>query len=89
MHGKREKKRTCIGEERAINNIGLIISNILENLSSLIIPNRGSSVGGFTVAIESNFLNQRALRHLLNLHGDSSKAHKFLKSWLGRINLIC
>jgi hypothetical protein len=29
MHERRErKKRTCIGEERAINTIGLIISNI-------------------------------------------------------------
>jgi hypothetical protein len=43
MHERRErKKRTCIGEERAINKIGLIISNILEKLSGLIILNRGS-----------------------------------------------
>jgi hypothetical protein len=41
MREEREK-RTCIGEERAINKIGLIISNILENLSGLITPNRGS-----------------------------------------------
>jgi hypothetical protein len=43
MHERRQrKKRTCIGEERPINKIGLIISNILEKLSGLIIPNRGS-----------------------------------------------
>jgi hypothetical protein len=41
MHERRErKKRTCIGEERAINKIGLIISNILEKFSRLIIPNK-------------------------------------------------
>jgi hypothetical protein len=38
MHERRErKKRTCIEEERAINKIDLIISNILEKLSGLII----------------------------------------------------
>jgi hypothetical protein len=42
MREEREK-RTYIGEERTINKIGLIISNILEKLSRLIIPNRGSS----------------------------------------------
>jgi hypothetical protein len=43
MHERREReKRTCIREERAINKIGLIILNILEKLSRLIIPNRGS-----------------------------------------------
>jgi hypothetical protein len=44
MHERRErKKRTCTGEERAINKIGLIISYILEKLSGLIILNRGST----------------------------------------------
>jgi hypothetical protein len=43
MHERRErKKKTCIRKERAINKIGLIISNILEKPSGLIIPNRGS-----------------------------------------------
>jgi hypothetical protein len=42
MREEREK-RTCIGKERTINKIGLIISNILEKLSRLIIPNRRSS----------------------------------------------
>jgi hypothetical protein len=42
---RERKKRTCIGEERAINKIGLIISNIFEKLSGLIIPNRGSILG--------------------------------------------
>jgi hypothetical protein len=41
MHERRERKK-CIGEGRAINKIGLIISNILEKLSGLIIPNRRS-----------------------------------------------
>jgi hypothetical protein len=35
---------TYIREERAINKIGLIISNILEKLLALIIPNRWSIV---------------------------------------------
>jgi hypothetical protein len=43
MRIERERgKRTCIREERAINKIDLIISNILEKFSGLIIPNRGS-----------------------------------------------
>jgi hypothetical protein len=42
MREEREKI-TCIGEERARNKIRLIISNILEKLSGLIIPNRGST----------------------------------------------
>jgi hypothetical protein len=37
MREEREK-RTCIEEEKAINKIGLIISDILEKLSELIIP---------------------------------------------------
>jgi hypothetical protein len=42
MYERRErKKRTCIEEKRTINKIGLIISNILEKLSRLIIQNRG------------------------------------------------
>jgi hypothetical protein len=36
-----EKKRTCIGEKRAIKKRGIIISNILEKLSGLIILNSG------------------------------------------------
>jgi hypothetical protein len=40
--GEGREKRTCIEEERAINKIDLIILNILEKLSRLIIPNRGS-----------------------------------------------
>jgi hypothetical protein len=43
MHERSErKKRACIREERTINKIGLVISNISEKLSELIIPNRGS-----------------------------------------------
>jgi hypothetical protein len=45
MREEREN-RACIGEERAINKIELIISNILENLSGLIIPNKGSTRKG-------------------------------------------
>jgi hypothetical protein len=42
MREEREK-RTCIGEERTINKIDIIISNILEKLSGLIITNKGSN----------------------------------------------
>jgi hypothetical protein len=42
MHERRERKREhALGEERTTNKICLIISNILEKLSILIIPNRG------------------------------------------------
>jgi hypothetical protein len=41
---ERERKKTCIGKERTINKINLIILNILEKPSGLIIPNRGSTL---------------------------------------------
>jgi hypothetical protein len=59
MHERRErKKRTFIREERTINKIGLIISNILEKLSGLIILNRGSIilVSHFIVGFQINFI---------------------------------
>jgi hypothetical protein len=38
MHERIErKKRTCIGEERSINDIGFFISNNIKKLSSVII----------------------------------------------------
>jgi hypothetical protein len=40
---KERKKRACIEEERAINKMDLVISNILEKLSGLIISNRGGT----------------------------------------------
>jgi hypothetical protein len=42
LREEREKREHALGEKRTINKIGLIISNILEKLSGLIIPNRGS-----------------------------------------------
>jgi hypothetical protein len=44
MHeGGGRKMRTCIGGERAINEIGFIMSNNFKKLIGLIIPNGGSA----------------------------------------------
>jgi hypothetical protein len=40
---EREKREHALKKERAINKIDLIILNILEKLSGLIISNRGST----------------------------------------------
>jgi hypothetical protein len=42
--GEKREKKTCIGGERTINKIYLIIHKKIENLSDLIIPNRRSTI---------------------------------------------
>jgi hypothetical protein len=43
MHRIREKEQTYVEEEREINEIGFIMSNNLEKLTSLVILNKGNT----------------------------------------------